>query len=103
MENSFAHQYSGTADPCPGNDTAFLLRPSYKSTWTSHLYSLRDAPTKEPARLFLMVSQQSAECAVGASSSGIFRNAAQRREHASANLKAVARPRIQLPLRYDSP
>src|SRR5205823_10639878 len=77
MENSFAHQYSGTTNPCSRNDTVFLFRPRYESTWTSNLYSLRDAPTKSPARLSFMVSQQPAECAVGASSSGIFKNAAQ--------------------------
>src|SRR5438874_2962554 len=101
MENSFAHQYSGTTNPCSRNDTVFLFRPRYESTWTSNLYSLRDAPTKSPARLSFMVSQQPAECAVGASSSGIFKNAAQWSEHASANIKAVAHPGIQIQLGVD--
>src|SRR5438477_10532345 len=101
MENSFAHQYSGTTNPCSRNDTVFLFRPRYESNWTSNLYSLRDAPTKSPARLSFMVSQQPAECAVGASSSGIFKNAAQWSEHASANIKAVAHPGIQIQLGVD--
>src|SRR5438067_8342783 len=107
MENSFAHQNSGTPNPYPRNDTAFLLCPSDKSTWTSHLYSLRDAPTKCPARLFLMVGQQPAESAVGASSRRIFSNAAQWREHTSANIKHVpvrlglAHPGIQMQLGID--
>jgi len=101
MENSLAHQNGGTTNPCPSNDTAFLLCPSYKSTRTSHLYSLGDALTKSPARLFLVVSQQPAECAVGASSSGIFRNAAQWSKHAGADIKAVVHPAIQMRLRID--
>src|SRR5438105_2748848 len=76
MENSFAHQNGGTTNPCSRNDTAFLLRPSYQSTWASHLYSLRDVPAKTTARLFLVVSQQSGECTAGASSRGVFRNTA---------------------------
>src|SRR5438132_11714408 len=98
MENTFAHQNSDTANPCPCNDTVFLLRPSYKSAWTSHLYSLRDAPTKSPTRLFLMMSQQSAKCAVGASGSGVFRDTVYWSEHTRANFKAVAHPDIHMRL-----
>src|SRR5205823_3479459 len=101
MENTFAHQNSGTANPCPCNDTVFLLRPSYKSAWTSHLYSLGDTPAKSPTRLFLMMSQQSGECTTGAPSSGVFRNTAQWGEHASTDIKSVVNSGIQMQLRVD--
>src|SRR5207249_2461779 len=56
---------------------------------------------KTTARLFLVVSQQAGERTAGASSCGVFRNTAQRGEHASTNIKAIAHPGIQMQLRIN--
>src|SRR5262249_459692 len=96
VDNTFAYQNGGASNPRCLNDTRCLLCANYESTRTPHLYSLRDAPAKIPARLFTVVSQQPGECTVGATGSRIFGYAAERGEHAGTNIKAVVNLRVQI-------
>src|SRR5205814_8104633 len=83
LDEAFAYHDARSADPRCLNASVRILGASQESARTPHLDSLGDAPAKIPVRLFAVVGQQSGQCAIGASSSRVFRNAAQWCEHAS--------------------
>src|SRR5215510_6220626 len=68
---------------------------------SAHLDSLRNEPTETPVRLFTIVSEQPGECAIRASGRWIFRDTAQRCEHASTNVKTVAGVRVKVHIGHD--
>src|SRR5207248_3536014 len=87
IDRPLTHQDRRPTNPRSRHHAIFLFRASDKSTRAPHLHSLRDAPAKHSARHLLMVSEQTAQGAIRASSSRILRHAAQRREHPRANIE----------------
>src|SRR5438477_12197039 len=80
IDRPLTHQDRRPTNPRSRNHAGFLLRASDESARTPHLYSLRDAPAKHSARHLLMLSEQTAQGAIRASSVRLLRHAAHRRE-----------------------
>src|SRR4030095_8085613 len=116
IDRPFTHQNRRPTNPRSRNHAGFLLRASDESARTPHLHSLRNPPAKHPVRLVPMSREQPPQRAVGPAGRRILRNAAQRREHPSANIKHIpipskthraerglVNPGVQVQLRVDLP